>query len=370
MRKLARSLSASLALLLAGSTGLSHAKDGKNLWYLGGSLLFHSTQDTIRSNADLSGDPRPDDFTSRETTIEDTFSYGLTAGFGMTRRLSLQLDAAWFKGEVGPIEGWFQDRFPVSTNPANPTVLNSFRSRQSGISITPGEIEEIPVTLTGVLRFRTDRPLNPYLGAGAGVIFTKVTQSEELDALNSRLGRLRITDENDEFKNDLVPERYETLRAQGRVPYTYPLSIRGQNQFEWHLTAGMEYFMSDRVSMVADLRYSFAPQSIILELGGEDQLDIRVFSEGLFRPDGSLKIFNSGGMAPNPLVDPNDPSRGTVHCIVNTISDFDQDGHADDLCYFNDSSRKSDDPVGRLVVQGGRIALSGFAARLSLRVYF
>src|SRR5262245_17386849 len=68
------------------------AEDLEKKWYFGGSLGFHTTQDEISSNAAMAFDPRPDDFISREVAVEDTIRFDLTAGFGLSKWLSLQLD--------------------------------------------------------------------------------------------------------------------------------------------------------------------------------------------------------------------------------------------------------------------------------------
>src|SRR5262249_10337033 len=121
--RLAR-LGTMLAMVLAGIalTPPAHAEDLKGKWYFGGNLSFLSTTDSIRSNAGIiigslgddgipfTGDPnedegcvafsnsnrpfcdpRPDDLLAREASVEETFKYDLTAGFGVTSWLNLQL---------------------------------------------------------------------------------------------------------------------------------------------------------------------------------------------------------------------------------------------------------------------------------------
>ena len=43
-----------------------HAKDVKHRWFVGGTLAYHTTEDAVANNASLEGDPRPDDYVSRE----------------------------------------------------------------------------------------------------------------------------------------------------------------------------------------------------------------------------------------------------------------------------------------------------------------
>lgn len=359
---------AAAATLIALSPPVE-AKDVKGLWSLGGNIAFQTTLDSVGSNADLTGDPRPDDLVQRETAVEDALSYGFNAGFGITSWLSLQLDAGYFAGAIGPIDGYLEDRFPVATNPANPVSLNGTRKRQVVVPVPAGTITQIPVNLSGILRFRRDRMINPFVGAGLGMIFTEVGDQAHVAALNERLGELRIRSVVDETGRDLTPSRFSGLKARGDVPFTFPLEVRSKDAFSMHVMLGLEYFFRDRVALVAAARYTFSGSSVSLGLGGEDEVILSAFSEKLFRPDRSLRIFRSDGQAPNPLSDPANPSSG-VRCDVNTTGDFDGDGHRDDLCYLNDSGTVQDDPDSRFVLQGGEIDLSGYNLQIGLRFLF
>ena len=101
-------------------------------------------------------------------------------------------------------------------------------------------------------------------------------------------------------------------------------------------------------------------------------MDFILYSEKLFRPDGSLKIFNNKSQPPNPF-DPNNPSTH-VQCQGNTVGDFDGDGHADDQCYNTNSIAASpsgvSSPDGFLGVQGGKIDLTGFSVAVGVRFHF
>lgn len=342
------------------------AKDAASLWYFGLGPAFHSTQDYARSNAARRNDPRPDRFEDREITIEDGFGYGLTAGLGLTRLLSLQLDAGHFKGSVGPVDTYMIDTFPVVRNPFNPASVTGFNTREATIPVSAGEITEIPVSLSGIMRFRRDRPLNPYIGAGFGMIFTGFDRSDDVDRLNDRLASLRIRAILDERHHELTPERYKPLKGDGKVPMTYPVTIDTENAREWHLTAGLEYFLNDRISVAAEARYMFADSSVVIEMKGEDQINLETFSEKVFRKDGSLKFFNDRNVAPTPLLV--DANNRIYYCTVNGLSDWDQDGHADDFCYSYQSFPTA--PEGLWVVQGGDINLSGLTVHLGMRLWF
>jgi len=361
-----RDIRLAMLAVLALASGTADAKDTKGLWFFGGALGYHTTFDSVPVNADLPGDPRPDDYASREITLGDGLSYALSAGFGLTDHLTLQVDAGYYRSDVGDVDVYLTDGYPVALNMLDPINVNAFRYRTASTPIPAGTLAQWPVSLTGTYRFRKDRPLTPYVGAGIGMIFIDLDTSDEVMALNERLSALRIRAVADEHGRDIMPPAYQPLQGIGRVPMEHPVGLEVDDAIEWHLTAGMEYFLGDRMSFVVDARYMYTSQKIVIDLGGQDQVDYTIWSEKLFRPDGSVRLFRNNGGFPNPYVDPSDPSKGIVTCAVKTTGDFDNDGHRDDLCY----SAILGDPQGTFLVQGGSIDLSGFSVHLGMRFYF
>jgi outer membrane protein with beta-barrel domain len=412
---------AMVSLLLLAVTGPARAEDLKSRWYFGGNLSFLSTTDDIRSNAGIiigpfgddgipfTGDPneeqgctgaathvfcdpRPDDLLARADSVEETFKYDLTAGYGLTSWLSLQLDASYFRGDVGPVDVFLRDSIPAAST-SDPTALNTVRRNEFVIPTQAGRLTEIPVSLTGIVRFRKDSPLNPYIGLGGGMIFSQMDRSPDVDRLNIRLTKMRIQDIRNELDDSIVTSSVGNLTADGRVPFTYPLAVNVQDAFEWHLIGGAEYFFNDRFSVVFDARYAFVDKAINLDMRGQDQINLAIFSEGLFRSNGSTKIFNSTGQAPNPLCSdsPNAPIKGAsqngcpvnppaaqrVTCDPGAVGDFDGDGNqggtgGPDFCYNAQiyTGTGLDGPRGYVVVQGGKIDLSGFSVAVGMRFHF
>jgi len=354
---------------LVASTTAGAATDSVR-WYFSSDLNYHTTQDSIRSNATLGSDPRPDDLVEREITVQDTLSYSLAIGFNLKSWLALQLDLGFFRGEVGPIDVFLTDRFPVATDPSNPSNLNAVRNRQTTIPVAAGRLTEIPVFLSGVSNFRRDKPFRPYLAVGFGEVFAELDEVDDVEDLNARLRSLRIRAVLNEQGQEITPPEYDGLKDAGRVPLTNPVFVRVDNGLAFRVSAGLEYAVNERLSVVSALTFVSTDAQIIIDLAGQDQVDFRIYSEELFRKDGSLKIFNSAGLAPNPLVDPSDPSKGRLKCPAGTIGDFDKDGRGGDVCYFNDPLSAVDDPVGVLLVQGGTITLGGFSAQIGIRFYF
>lgn len=457
MQILRRSLLLGLAftfVALAAATP-AHAEDVKGKWYFGGRLGYLSTTDDIRSNATIiigplgddgvpfTGDPneeqscvgnasntycdpRPDDLLARETAIEETFKLDLDGGYGLTSWLSLQLDVSYFKGSVGPIDTFLRDHFPCDNSSIpgqcisdNAAILTAFKDRELDIPTDAGEITEIPVSLSAVARFRKDSPLNPYVAVGFGYIFADMDVSQDVADLNQRIHDMHIRGIANEFDKNLIKDQDQILAPAGKVPFRNALRVEANNSYEWHLAAGAEYFLNDKFSLVFDARYIFADEYLELDLNGEDQINLVIFSEEVYRDDGTTRYFVNKGEGPNTLCedvnyqgigcDPYDRPQGqfvnpaardwmaalnpTVcdpglppaqyqACISDEnnwgqpqtcprTGDFDRDGTID-KCWGNVSADDSGivDPRGDFIVQGGRINLSGFAASVGIRFHF
>ncbi len=350
-----------LCLIVAGSAAVVQADPSKGRWWFGGSLGYHTTEASITPNADDEFDIRPDDYISRETAVEDTICYSLSAGFGMTESFTLQLEVGYFEGEIGKIDTYLADTYPAQ-NAFNPVVV-ALRERQATEPYSAGVLTEIPVSISGVVRFLKDGPFNPYVGAGAGMVFTQIDALDDVMALDDRLAAMRVMSVHDENGNEITPREYFALKGAGRVPLTHPMTVEVDDAFEFHLMTGLEFFPTDRISIVADLRYSFLDQELRIDLGGEDQVLFDHHSEVVFREDGSVKFFKDTGGHPNPLHP--DPTMGFIRCRTGSSGDYDLDGHGDDFCY----AAQLGAPVGQFLVQGGEIDLSGFTAQIGMRFY-
>lgn len=440
-----------IAFVAIASSSPALAEDVRGKWYFGGGFGFLSTTDDIRSNAAIiigplgddgipfTGDPneeqsctansastycdpRPDDLLSRETSIEETFKVDVSGGYGLTSWLSLQLDFSYFKGDVGPIDTYLKDSYPCDgltipgeCNVDNASVLTKFQDREMVIPVEAGYITEIPVSLSAIARFRKDSPLNPYVGIGFGVIFADMDVSQDVKDLNKRLSKLHILAVENESNKDITPSQDASKAAAGQIPFRNALQVEVNNSFEWHIAAGAEYFLNDRISMVFDARYVFADENLILDLQGEDQVNLVVFTEEVYRPDGTTRYFVNKAEGPNPLcedvgwqgigcdpytrppgkfVNPsgldwmgaiNQCPPNDLQCLMDTrnwgqaktcprTGDFDRDPNAPsiDKCWgaVTPSATGVSQPRGDFVVQGGRINLSGFAVGIGVRFHF
>lgn len=412
-------------LVLAGCClAASPASSGRaERWFVGGNYAFRSTTDEIRSNAAISigplgddgipntgdpgevqgcespgtfCDPRPDYLLNSPTVIGEGFQFDVHAGFLPVKWLSVQLDAGYFKSDVGPVDAYLADHFPVSINPADPSVPFVFHDREVTFPLHAGQITEIPVSLSFVARFRSTSPVKPYLGAGIGRIFTDMGGDSDLPAFNERVSKMRIRSIADQFGKDITPHNFYNPLHDAIVPVPHAVTVELSDTSEWHLTGGVEWMLGDSFGVVFDARYTFAPGGLRFNVSGHDQIDLLIWSEKIYRPDGTLAIFNPDGVAPNTLcfdsdfkgigcdfahkapgdarVNPEgiDPLTNTVRFHCPARGDFDKNGSID-VCYGHNvfpSDKGFTEPRGDVIIQGGEINLTAFTISVGLRYHF
>jgi outer membrane protein W len=173
------------------------------------------------------------------------------------------------------VDVFLRDVIPAAGAGADPNTGNITRlvDRQISEPAEFGTLREIPITLSGIVRFRKDSPLNPYIGAGLGVVFTDVEVSQDIDALNQRLGNLRMRLAGNELGQPISDSS-----STGELPQQWYVEAELEDAFQWHLNGGVEYFFNDRVSMIFDARYAFINQDVTITLGGvEDQVNFIIF---------------------------------------------------------------------------------------------
>ncbi|MGH9868119.1 MAG: hypothetical protein ACREAA_08150 [Candidatus Polarisedimenticolia bacterium] len=371
------------ALVFFSATG-AQAKDVRRLWFVGGTIGYHTTADAVENNASLANDPRPDDFVSRELTLDDTIQAGLHVGFGLTGSFTLQLETGYYKGNVGSVDVYREESFPGS-NVGDPFNLTIAMSRDISEPFTAGEMTQIPVSLTGLMRFRKDSALNPFIGAGVGKVFLEFQPADELFGVNRTIDSLHVKRMRNEAGTNITPQFFEDRFVDdGLQPALdlYSLSFEVEDSWEWHLSVGLEYALSDRVGLVADARYVFYQSTFALAFSGEgtavgpggvaslghtgpeDQVNFEYWPTALYHPDGSLRVFNNLGNAPNTR-NPADPDGLRFRCTKGEIRDIDGNNLVD-ACY--DAALV--EPRGLMIVQAGEIDLSGYIVQLGLRWYF
>lgn len=192
------------------------AEDLRGRWSLGFSAGVLSTKDNIRSNAagvllnefgrpeDISDDIIPphegsvdlrqDDLLGRETEVEERQIYSFSAAYGLTSWLSLQFDLGYYRGNVSNLDTFrigraFVDEVDGSLNNVTIEDIVTTPVHDASFPISAGRLEQIPVSLSAVFRFRKDSPFNPILGAGVGFIFTDFEESDAFRDMNDAILR-------------------------------------------------------------------------------------------------------------------------------------------------------------------------------------
>ena len=309
-------------LLACVPTGLARAEDTKGKWQIGFGLSYYSTVDYIRSNSDIaiaattseeagslpgiaSVDERPDENMLNQPSINDNFKLDFSASYGLTRWLAMELQAGYMKSEVGNIEYFFskaevaygsdslqdgasrvcgpngdQDCYHYNLNTPGATPNNTF--------LPVGQVTEIPIMLSGLVRFRPESPLDPYLGMGFGYVIASLKTSGEFDSRAAEVESLHVTVASEGEWTDSI-RRDKVAAAPGFTPA--PLEASVNSGFEYHLVGGVDYFINDHMSVYVDARYVWSNTEVNITIDGAHQVRL-----GDFRP-GKLQNLSVGSTA-------------------------------------------------------------------------
>jgi len=423
-------LGAGAVLLVTVMTATNlQAEDTLKKWQFGVGFSYWSTDDDIRSNSATAyapvdpsqgtnlppvrfSDPRPDANELNEATIQDDFKLDFLASYGLTRWVTLQLDASYFKGDVGDVEFYSEDvtvpvglsqlppnNDPNSGQPDNPEIpgfqsvcaptdgstppigakpcygfsLGSQNLVKRNAFLPVGQITEIPVSLSGVVRFRPESPFDPYVGAGVGYMFTSldtsvssigtpiVISASDVTGTNQIVSMKGFKDVTD-FTNGLVVRSIQTgarailaypcrqvsitppicdsntgrvVAADGGTPIA-GLSANVEGGPEYHLMGGVDYYFTSRWSMYVDARYVWASSKVEVRIDGETQV---------------LSGINDYGC-----------QSGAVRCRT-TSGDID----LSDAVLLQPTS---DDTIDTILIQGGDIRLGGFSIGVGAKATF
>lgn len=390
--------------LLLVSTSL-YAEDTRKKWQIGGGISYWSTMDDIRSNSTTAfappnptqqnflapifyTDPRPDANELNQPTIQDNWKLDLNASFGVTRFFALELSGSYFKGPVGNVEFYSEDRFftpsltQIPEDPGNPSTIgcNAIECYQMKTASDPnrvirngflpvGQITEVPVQLTGVVRFRPESPFDPYVGGGVGYIFTSldtsnsdigtpVTISASTTAGDSRVVTMRNFDDVADYTNGLMvtsilsgargvmsypckqtsfyPVECQLVQPQGGIPI-HALEASVDSAPEFHLVGGVDYYFTSHLSMYIDGRYLWAQSKVEVRINGENQISAGIKDYGCQSGGPSCRI-----------------SDGTIKDTSNAR-------------IVNDTI---DDVADVILIQGGDIRLGGFSLGVGFKYTF
>jgi outer membrane protein W len=306
---------------LAGSSHLL-AEDTKGKWQFGFGLSYFSTVDYIRSNADIalasgvvgscgeagalcpvgSVDERPDINIMNQASIHDDFKLDFSASYGLTRWLALEAAGSYMNAPVGNIEFYNKNvTQPISApSDTSATGVNSACGpdaanlshcwawtpgspfeRKNNTFLPVGTITEIPIHMSALVRFRPESPLDPYLGLGFGYIMTNLKKGDEFNQKAAIFSdpkfRVSIADEGEwNFNNGCRRESGGSCTDFNPGP----MEANVKNSWEWHAVGGVDYYMSDHMSVYVDARYVWTSGSIDIRTDDAHQVRFAINDPG------------------------------------------------------------------------------------------
>jgi outer membrane protein W len=343
MRPLKRFSSSIPALvILASLVPLSQAfaEDTKGKWQFGFGLSYMATVDYIRSNADLaiasnvidenglpsvgSVDERPDANLLNQPSIRDDFKLDFSASYGLTRWLALEAAVSYLEAPVGNIEFYNKNVHQGLTGNGNDSGviqcgpnLNSrcwdyhpnLPDETKHNSFLPvGQLREIPIHLSGLIRFRPESPFDPYIGAGFGYIMTKLTTGSQFNEAAETVSSLRVSTASEgEFTVNNRCNREGLPIGVGCFDFTpEPLQAKIRNAFEWHAVGGVDYYATDHFSVYVDARYVWTSGALDIRTDRAHQVRFAVLDTG--RLVTMRRLYRDAD--PNNPLDPGDPDSG------------------------------------------------------------
>ena len=296
-------------------------------------------------------DPRNDSAALGDLTIQPTTRATLAVQYALTKIFMLEGSVGYQKGDVGNVEvqGQF---FGVRVPSQEDFNFSIFR-------VPAGEMEQVPIQVTALARFRPRASFNPYFGAGIGYIVVGFEPSDELNQLSLNM--------------DQSVGGFSVLQAFFGVNALAPpvdvsdldgARVSADDSFEWHLVGGAEISFKRKWALILDLRAIFASGEFKIGFNGSDSLGVSVprgvvFADQIVGSSGAGAFtINQGGLidggrlAPSPGEDP------STDCAANPQQCefvFEPDGVVDRGFYY---------------AQGGSVEYSGISLQIGIRYTF
>lgn len=347
------------------TAGGAVAEDVEKKWRFSFSAGSSDARDEVRSDAanffvltdeddvPIQGfifeDPRNDQASFGALTIESGPRASLAVQYAVTKIFIVELSAGYQVSDVGDIE--VQAQF-------DNVVIDPLRRFDFRVfPVRAGELEQIPVQATALVRFRPRAKLNPYAGVGFGYTFVGFKVSDELNTLSQRL--------------DNSVGGFAQLRSFGAGISTASSigDLEGANvdvrdTWTWHAAGGMEFQLKRKWALFFDLRWQWAARAIFFGFNGSDGLGISVRNERDFleRYTGTT-IFGpyqitQGGLVDGGRLVPGDPSAPPDLCETTPsacVFEFTPDGELDTGFYY---------------VQGGEVDYNNVTYAIGIRYTF
>jgi hypothetical protein len=370
--------SSAAAYLLFSSTTTSRAEEIEKKFRLGVSVGGYSTSDEIHSASgnrrtlftpegefdDRIVDPRNDSGAFSDFGIQAQYGGAISASYAINRLWYVEASAGYRRGTVGNVQ--VQAQFLGVDVPIDQDFLFAI------YNLDGGTITQVPIQVTGGIRFRPKAPLNPFLCAGIGYTINSFEPSAELNQLSLDLSQLtggfsRLSGTQFQRESLEAPSSFEALQG---------ITVDVQNEPEWHAGGGLEYSFKSHWVVFVDARYTVSSGKFGMKVNGSDELGISVPSDQIintdpdaFGPFGAVQI-NNGGLIDGGSWAPDDPTQtdpdAFCRASVNQGCHF-VIGRQELDANLNPVSNK--DP-GKYYIEAGRIRYDGFSVHIGVKFTF
>jgi hypothetical protein len=358
-----------LVSLLLAMPSLAGAEEIHKKWRFGASIGGYNPVDEIDSDAsnslllvDTTGapeaqfiDPRNDRATFGNLDVNNATTGTVHAQYAVTPLFLIEGSVGYMRSDIGDVE--MQAQFQ---SPLDETLEYNFNVYR----IPVGELERIPIELTGMLRFRPRARFNPYFGGGVGYSFLGVELDDEFQTLSQRLDTSlgRATAITSSF-----PVGSSVLEV-GPTMDLERASVNAEDTFEWHALLGAELSVRRKWHVFFDLRWIDAANTIDIGFNGSSYLGSPVpetvdliDSELATDEYGPVSIIQGGLIDGGHMTEvPEDQLDPTLNCE-------EVPGSQGALCRVFVLEPDGVLDTGLYYLQGGRLNYDGFHAQLGFR---
>ncbi len=304
-------------------------------------------------------DPRNDSAVFGDLTIAGAPRGMFTFQYAANKILMLEVAAGYQTGDLRDLE--MQVEFPFIDIP------DTQRFNYTAFRIPAGTVEQVPIQLSALARFRPRASFNPYIGAGLGYTLVGFEPSQELDTLSLRLdqaagGQLGLSPDGSAYIGQSVSEDLDGIRVDAR------------DTFEWHVIGGAEYSFKRKWAAYLDVRYVFASRSLSVRINGDTSLGVGVpnLVELSTSPLADASQYGPVNITTGGLIDAGKvvPKVDATVPVGMTGDEFCADPSNFPSCVFELGNLDGKLDPGKYYLQGGDIKYGGFAAGIGIRYTF
>jgi len=368
---LVRRLVWTLAVAAGVGSTLALAEDVEKKWRVGAQIGDYSTVDEVVSDSAnqmaileppddtlflLLLDPRNDSAALGNLEIKPAPRIMATAQYGLTKTVLIELAAGYQKGDIGDIE--VQAQFDRVTIPVNQDYVFAIDR------VNAGEVEQVPLQLSILGRFRPRARFNPYVGGGIGYTFVGYQPSSDMNSLSVDLDR-----SVGQFANVSTLGGFD---ISGDPENLEGAEVLAPDYLEWHAMGGAEYGIGKRWTVYADVRYQWASRNLQVRFGDRDQVGSSVPNLTLDRDDprANPALYGAYFIQEGGLFD------GGSIVPLSTAGDIPQDewdtfcASTPDQCEFSFDYPDGENDPGFYYVKGGTLEYGGWSWSVGFRYTF